>query len=305
MDLGFTSEGSIVGGYGDWNSNIDSFGPEVGRPSIRELDPVAGTWTDPVYTGSEANDRIIEALDGSLLIPQTDPSDKAGTGQPYNNIPGYWTNENGVWELVEVGDRLTDPQVHTFDAWRLPDGTTLVAGAEHAHGGSAVLWRAGPGSRDFERVFQHADGTAWSRAYWVRGDAEGNAYFGVASNGAQGIWKLAPGADEAVLLEDTSEFRYGSAETFDGGVVTANAPWWSSDGLPNPGSPIDLYVDRTGERDVLWALLGSGDVMKLEAGQTAWERVMKAPSAAVSLAHRDGVLYFGSAQGEILIREIA
>lgn len=79
----------LIAGYGDWNTNSDSFGSAAARVGIEPLDLGTNTWQPKTpLVGTESIDRI-RTIDGALYVPTIDPSNY-GSG-------GYATNATGKW----------------------------------------------------------------------------------------------------------------------------------------------------------------------------------------------------------------
>lgn len=111
LDMEVTGDGKLIAGYGDWNSNVDSFGVAAGRIGVVPLDLGTGFWGSPFYAGSESLDTI-RKVNGFIYAPTTDPSDKAATGNPTGNYSGYITNQTGSWTFVR--DSIPSA-IHTHD----------------------------------------------------------------------------------------------------------------------------------------------------------------------------------------------
>lgn len=79
--MGVTNDGRLVAGYGDWGSNVDSFGVNEGGVYSVPLDLATGEWEmqHAIRAGSEALDTIRE-INGDLYMPTTDPSDSGLRG---------------------------------------------------------------------------------------------------------------------------------------------------------------------------------------------------------------------------------
>lgn len=106
VSIGFTRDGNLIPGYGEWGENFDSFSSKD-RVSIIEfnkdtLKPIEGKETVPV--GSEAMNNI-KTINNVTYIPTTDPSDK-GKGS------GVWTNVNNKWEFIKSNGFN---MIHVFD----------------------------------------------------------------------------------------------------------------------------------------------------------------------------------------------
>lgn len=144
--LQFTESGNLIASYGDWTSNVDSFGNM--RVSLEELNPVTGEQlTASIPLGTEATETI-RTIDGHLYIPTIDPSDKPAYGQKNAGTPGVWTNRSGKWEFITS----SYPMIHVFDVAKAGNdlyfaGSAFVNGLDTgvvvkvaADGTSKVVW---------------------------------------------------------------------------------------------------------------------------------------------------------------------
>lgn len=178
-DLDFTKDGNLVAAYGDWNSNVDSFGNK--RVSINEISPISGRMMrSPVPGGSEAFDKITK-IDGNLYMPTTDPSDKAGYNQTGGNISGAWTDEGDDWDLLKTNKNM----IHTFDIAKRGD-TYYMSGSASGEGGVVL---AGKKGEAFKTIVSHTH-DSYTRIYGllISGD---NLYYILTSAGTQsGLHKL-------------------------------------------------------------------------------------------------------------------
>ena len=159
------SNGKLYAGYGDWNSNSDSWGPAAGRVALVPFDIASKTFEsqDEVMVGSEAINTIRE-INGALYVPSTDPSIH-GSG-------GYATNVSGSWEVRNV---IPDA-VHIFDAATLTGTDLWMFGARDNYPpfdgsvGRAVAWRSTDGGQTWgEALSQGSEpgqGAGFERYYW-------------------------------------------------------------------------------------------------------------------------------------------
>lgn len=135
MAMDITKRGTLITGWGDWDYNYDSFGTT--RVGIQEVNPSTGAKVGPLIpVGSESFSTIRKDDQGNLYIPTTDPSDKAGYGQPHGNISGVWTDRDGTWRLIPSGI----PMVHTYDVAVHGDDIYIVGSASS---GGVVLRSSG------------------------------------------------------------------------------------------------------------------------------------------------------------------
>lgn len=304
VTLAATKRGTLVAGYGEWSLNVDSFGTEEGRPAIRELDPAASTWTDPIAVGSEAMDLVYAAPDGATLIPTTDPGDKAGTGQSSGNISGFWTDESGAWELVPIPG-----QEHVMGAYRTREGATYISGAANERG---TLWRADPGSRDFKLAFESEESGGQVRVMWISGDGKGTVYFGLTGGGTHGVYaydestgattrpggKLNAGAVAPALAVD-----------FDGGFQFCpkqSRDWVSASGAELFGNADFSFGSMTGDGQSLYVVTTEAFVWQLDRGQTKARNVAEVPWDAACIAAVGSDIYVGGPGGQIgLVKRLA
>lgn len=164
-DMGITSDGKLIAGYGDWNSNVDSFGVTAGRVGVDPLDLPTGTWGSIFYAGSEAIETVRE-INGHVYIPTTDPSDKAASGNPSGNISGYITDETGSWTFVKNGSPGNE---HTLDV-AAPDSThRLTSGARtmSPQQESESIRGSSDSGSTWTDSYKGTDTSGWGRGYWL------------------------------------------------------------------------------------------------------------------------------------------
>jgi len=173
------SGGKLYAGYGDWDSNSDSWGPSTGRTALVPFDLASHTFEsqNEIMTGSEAITNIRE-INGSLYVPTTDPSIH-GTG-------GYLTNEGGTWQRV---DAVPDA-VHVFDVATLDGNDLWLFGSRDNYppgDGSvarAMTWHSTDGGQTWNEAIsdgsEPGQGYGYERYYW--GQRAGSKLFMHASS---------------------------------------------------------------------------------------------------------------------------
>lgn len=176
-DMAFDDQGRLIVGWGDWDTNMDSFGTD--RVGIIAQDPLTGEHlSERVPLGTEAFD-VIRQIDGNLWIPTTDPSDKPGAGQRSGNIPGVWVNDgaDGSWRLIQGPSSL----IHVFDVAVVGDNVYLAGSTRD---GGAVVYKGTRAGGDFELIRSSAavsglpyDQRAWDRTYSIAADENGVYFF--------------------------------------------------------------------------------------------------------------------------------
>lgn len=163
-DMGITSDGKLIAGYGEWTANVDSFGVDAGRVGVVPLDLSNGTWGSIFYAGSEAIETIRE-INGKIYVPTTDPSDKAATGNPSGNISGYITNETGPWTFVSNGSPANE---HMFDV-AIFNGSYYTSGARSmtAPTERSDIRVSTNGGTTWADSYTGTDTSGWGRSEWL------------------------------------------------------------------------------------------------------------------------------------------
>ena len=190
-DMAFDDQGRLIVGWGDWDTNMDSFGTD--RVGIIAQDPLTGEHlSERVPLGTEAFD-VIRQFDGHLWIPTTDPSDKPGAGQRSGNIPGVWVNDgaDGSWRLIQGPAGM----IHVFDVAVVGDDVYL-AGSTRDDG--AVVYKGTRAGGDFELIRSSVavsglpyEERAWDRTYSIAADENG-VYFFEDASGTRGVYAYDP-----------------------------------------------------------------------------------------------------------------
>lgn len=100
LDMGITNAGELVGGYGDWNMNVDSYGVAEGGVYVVPLKLSDGSWdmSHAIRVGSEATDTVRE-IRGQVFVPSIDPSLKVPTG--YSSTGSGFATSEGGWRYVK------------------------------------------------------------------------------------------------------------------------------------------------------------------------------------------------------------
>ena len=168
LDMEVSKDGQLVAGYGDWNSNSDSFGVQPwSRVGVVPLDLKTNSWGSIVYAGSESLNAFRKFDDGTIYTATTDPSDKVASGQTQNNRRGFITNAGGDWQFMS--DKGT--AVHLFDTAKDDKGYVWVFGSADfgGSGGTAVAWRTKTGNDAWEQMKADTStgtGNGFERYYW-------------------------------------------------------------------------------------------------------------------------------------------
>lgn len=310
-DMGFTADGQLVAGYGDWNSNVDSFGVNDGGVYVVPLDVATNTWgNNPIRAGSEAL-TVIREIDGAIYAPTTDPSDRTATGQTSSSQSGYITSDGGNWRFVNNNSS----NVHTFDiAKRGSDIFTI--GAKDWNGGNegaAVVNRSVDGGVTWTE--STADGSSagnsqgFERYHWGA-QLDDKLYVQAASTTPTvpykifdgNTWSYAGDQNQKVCDEFTSAWKVvefgghivcaaGSGlKLFDGANSTTRA-------LPYDEGVQDFYVTQ----DTLYVLTYGKRVYRMATVSQEPELIASISEGvdAYSLAVYGDIMYLGGAEGKI------
>lgn len=190
-DMGLTRDGKIVGGYGEWNANIDSNGRSEGGVYVAPIDANTGQWDGTAFrVGSEAMDTISE-VGGDIYISQTDPSNQAPSGGYAAGDTGIVTNKGGSWRFIPMGKAFADNSGPTLE--HMYDVTSLDGGDKDlwVFGAHCFEWWSGCNSDEAVAIRSTDGGATWSfamkdnsaptstygyeRAYWGR-EVNGKIY---------------------------------------------------------------------------------------------------------------------------------
>lgn len=304
VDMEVTADGKLISGYGDWDSNLDSFTDQSRRIGIIPLDLSTNTWGDMFFTGSEAND-VIRKINGHLYVPTTDPSDKAATGNATGNKSGYATNETGQWTFVDnkhsdlhvfdvaertPGEKWTSGSNETFmtqgaAAWKSSDnGTNWTLGLEGTKPSLArYYWIASLDNKVYLQDSNHTraqqyDGTSWTTT----------ASFDCATMSA----RLVVVFKDHIICND--RVSRGIVNAFDGTSVTSLPPPPSQ--ILDSLSTIDYYVTDSH----LYMLTNDG-IFRIDDINGSWERMTYSAASigASSLAIYNDKMYLGKTDGTI------
>lgn len=302
-NMSFTSDGTLIATYGNYASNVDSFGVDAGRVGVVPLDIATQTWGNMTFAGSESIDSI-RTIGGKQYIPTTDPSDKGG------GKSGYLTNVSGAWQFKADNTGA----VHQFDMTTLTGSDLWLFGSREWAGGNegeAVAWRSTDNGATWQQAAsegnQPGQGNGFERFYW--GARLGSKIY----MQAQGIsptppvrifdgvtWttgttqKVCP-VNDAKLVEVYKEHivcALGSMITLYDGIST-EAVWLSQN--TGVGVVRDLHVADDGYLYVA----GNLGVARSTDGRT-WSRVALTGSNTMSVAVSADRLYLGTDNGKIL-----
>jgi hypothetical protein len=313
-DMGITANGELVAGYGEWNSNVDSFGVAEGGVYVVPLKLSDGTWgNNPIRAGSEALD-VIREIDGDIYAPTTDPSDKIATGQTTNNQAGYITSQGGNWRFVRVSNRM----LHTFDVAKLAGKGIWVVGSDNWNGSDpavAVAYHSADDGATWQ-LSTNDDSTPpgaaeWERYYWLA-RLNDKLYLHAAHvqpesptykmyNGSQ--WVSASSADKMVCDQATYPKL---VESFDGHVVCGKFEGIDlfdgentvSKNLPHNEGVHDFYVHQ----NKLYILSRYGNIYVMSSANSRPEYIGKAgeeAESARSIAVHNDYVYLGGDGGKI------
>ena len=310
-DMAISNDGQLVAGYGDWNSNSDSFGVQPwSRVGVVPLNISTSSWGSIVYAGSESLNSIRKFDDGTIYTTTTDPSDKVATGQTQNNRRGFITNASGDWQFMS--DKGT--AVHVFDTAKDDKGYIWVFGAIDWNGGSegaAAVWRTKTGNDAWEQMkVDNSTGTSYGyeRYYWGA-FLNGKVYMqarGTNPATPMRVYDTAAGtwSDSTVTI---SNYSGTMVDTFDNHIVYTNGSSVNMfDGdetvttktLPNS----ELVRDLTKYDGKLYVLTYSGKIFSMASANSDPVLLGTASGAATSpttIALYDNYIYLGGANGKI------
>ena len=311
-DMNITDDGQLVAGYGDWNSNVDSFGVAAGRVGVVPLNLADGTWGDMFYAGSEAFD-VIRKIDGKLYIPTTDPSDRAATSNPRGNISGYITNETGSWRFVSDG---SPSNIHVLDVATLNGTDRYTAGSNTSAtpgvGAGAVIKRSTDGGTTWQESTRGLGGS-YNRFY-AMASLDGKLYareanaIGITPVSFDGSsWEAEPNYPCTTMDAKQLEVFNGNIVCPKLGGVISTGSLYVFDGVSaktsvfkqNSGAMVgDLYVTD----DFLYVLTTDGEIYRTNDinDDSAWQRINAVvPDESRSIAVYDGYIYLGGDSGQI------
>ena len=323
-DIGITHDGKLVAGYGEWDSNVDSFGVSAGGVYVVPYDIATGAWEtgSAIRAGSEAIDSIVE-IGGDLYIPQTDPSDKAPTGFASGNTKGYVTNRGGTWHFVQIKDAMGVPFVnmeHLFDMASL-DGSDLwlfgsgcVGGNCYNNAGTAL--RSTDGGATWARTHQDVSTVSpsgFERDYW--GAALNNKMytqaFGTSPStpmriydGATSTWSSVPNTAGSPICPTISP---NLVITFDNAIVCPSSPGAITkfDGTSKATAAFggmagvtDFYIGGDG---YLYILASNKNIYRTQSFSSAFEYLGTASGVdgAYSIATYNDTVYIGGNGGKL------
>lgn len=298
FDLGFTADGHLIAGYGDWLGNSDTYGVAAGRVGVVPLNVQTNTWGDMYYLGSESS-HLIRELNGHVYVPTTDPSNRRAHEQDGSNRSGYLTNDSGSWRFVR-----TPNETHTMDVTTL-DGTDLYTIGSSGLSSIPVRQSVDSGtswttpillpytsihnwivelsgnlytkSSNSNTLHQY-DGTSWTSTespdFCSLGYTQGN--------------KLASFDDKIICGTTASNLK-----TFDGTSVTP---------LSIPGLFGDIH-DFYQTENHLYLLSASG-LFRTTSLLGTWEHISNNTQSAKSVAVYQNYVYLGGDQGRIYKSDI-
>lgn len=305
-DIEFTEDGKLIAGYGDWDSNVDSFGVPAGRIGVVPLDVATKQWGPIFYAGSEALD-LVRKIDGKLYLPTTDPSDKTASTMTGNNKSGYVTNDtpDGSWKFVDNGRGMT----HTFDVGIAGNGDIFTVGSFQSKAyamrstNSGATWteskteQSGPGEdSSFARYYSisRVGNDLYTRAQHVTPQTTIQKFNGT-------TWQQ----ETSVYPQCIGYFSPGKVDTFKGNAVCGqNDRVYVFDGTSERsvqfgGSFVsDIYVTD----EYLYVLSPDGIYRSATTQTGDWQKLAiegRMPNAIHSMAVYDDYVYLGGSEGKI------
>ena len=304
-DMQFTEDGKLVAGYGDWDSNVDSFGGDPGTVGVVEYDPISDTWGDIFYAGSESLD-LVRNINGKLYLPTTDPSDKLNSDGLRGS--GYITNETGDWTFVP--NRKND--IHTFDVATLSGTDRWTSGSNGIPSpAGAVLHRSTDGGSVWDYTFDGEDGD-FARFYWMA-TLNGSLYTKYYANETHKFdgtsWSTEPQltclTTEPKLVEVFADTIIcpgpggsgGQLDVFDG--TTTSSVDYDDTGH---SLPIDMFVASDG----YMYLLSNTGIFRSQSPGGDWERLAvqgSIPLGSTSIAVWNDLVYIGDDSGRIFVSQ--
>lgn len=313
-DIGITN-GELVAGYGDWGSNVDTFGVSEGGVYVVPLNLDTNTWgSNPIRAGSEALD-VIREIDGAIYAPTTDPSNIVPTGQTSNGISGYVTNEGGNWRFVRAASN-----VHTFDVAKLPGKGIWTVGSDpmnEGHSGVAVSYHSSDNGATWQLSTKDDSNppgaTDWERYYWIA-NRDGKLYVQGAhiqpSEPAYKIydndqWTSAADASQRICESWTDAKLVESFKnnvvcgTYSNGISVFDGATTSQKALPGNVGVKDFYATS----DTLYVLARDNKIYKTSDLGSDFEYIGVAgsdsSSSANAIAVHAGYVYLGGEGGKI------
>lgn len=307
-DIEFTEDDNLVAGYGDWNSNVDSFGVE--RVALTEINPLSGAqMSNTIATGSESIDTIRKLDDGKLYAPTIDPSDKAGYKQTGGNISGAWTDKGSDWDLLkpQVG------MIHTFDTAKVDD-TYYMNGSIGANGGTAIILEGKDNGEKFTPLVSE-NHNSFSRSYALVSVGDKLVYDLSSVGDKSGMYSYDTKTGEQKKLTNATVHRNNLtsfrdyAPAYNYSLVNGSYSYNVIDVLTGdilmvvPSSLTDIYVDQ--QNDELYVLTRDGVYRMVEPGETP-EMITSIRSEGnyTSFAIKDNELYLGTRHGTIEVKPL-
>lgn len=305
-DIEFTEDGKLIAGYGDWNSNVDSFGVPAGRIGVVPLDVSTKQWGSIFYAGSEALD-LVRKINGKLYLPTTDPSDKTASTMPGNNKSGYVTNDtpDGSWKFVDNGRGMT----HTFDVGISGNGDIFTVGSFQSKAyamrstNSGATWteskteQSGPGEDStFARYYSisRVGDDLYTKAQHVTPQTTVQKFNGT-------TWQQ----ETSVYPQCIGYFSPGKVDTFKGNAVCGqNDRVYVFDGTSERSVQFggrfasDIYVTD----EYLYVLSPDGIYRSATAQTGDWQKLAiegQMPNAIHSMAVYGDYVYLGGSEGKI------
>ena len=307
------SNGKLYAGYGDWNSNSDSWGPAEGRVALVPFDIASRTFEsqNEIMVGSESINNIRE-INGSLYIPSIDPSIH-GSG-------GYTTNESGTWQVRNV----VPDAVHVFDVATLDGDDLWLFGARDNYPpfdgsvGRAIAWRSTDGGQSWtEEITQGSEpgqGAGFERYYW--GQKAGSRMF---MHAAGTVPELPTRSSDGTNTADHSNITCGAnghrVTEFAGKIVCPNSyidqQYHNLIAINSDGSAAPVNYDSNGyiedfyiDNGYLYVLENDGTVQRTNDLQTwtalgSWSYPGQDYVTATSIAVYNDKIYIGDSRANI------
>ena len=307
-DMEISNDSELVAGYGDWNSNSDTFGVQPwSRVGAMPLNVNTNTWGTMVYAGSEALGSVRKFDDGTIYTTTTDPSNRIASGQTQNNRRGFITNASGSWQFMS--DKGT--AVHVFDVAKDGDGNIWTfGGIDWATGGAGIVWRTTTGDDAWEEMkveTSTATASGYERNYWGA-YLNGKIYTRTSSTNPSTPMRV---YDTATGEWSDSDVSINSANakyvaTFDNNIIFGTSSTLTIfDGENTTTKPLgtaNSFKDFTKYNGKLYVLTTSGKVFSLDSASSELELVGSVATASLSastIAIYDDYLFVGGPNGKI------
>ena len=308
------SGGKLYAGYGDWNSNSDSWGPSAGRTALVPFDIASRTFEsqNEVMIGSEAILNIRE-INGALYIPTIDPSIH-GSGGYATNESGSWVVHNVIPDAVHVFDvaNLVVSDLDGSDLWLFGARDNYVPGDDTV--GRAVAWRSIDGGATWQEEYSDGSdpgqGAGFERYYW--GQKVGSKLFiHAAGTVPESPMRSFDGASwQDYGYENRCDSAYNRVVTFnntlvcgtgyiDGGYVEGLTV--DQNGVFAPLSGLNYIVDFYEQGGYLYALDSQGTISRT-TNLVSWQEVgtfTQDSVGATSLAVYNDHVYIGTSNAKI------